>query len=90
MPLKAMIFDFQTLRYSSPMVDLTTFMSNSTGVDVRSQHFPVIFQTYHNEVIENYCKGSGVNINNVPDYLRSVSVCHPTPVKYRFTYLVKF
>lgn len=65
-----MIFDFQTLRYSSPMVDLATFMFNSTGVDVRSQHFPVIFQTYHDEVIENYCNATDVKLNDVPDYLR--------------------
>lgn len=47
-----MMFDFQTLRYSSPMVDLVTFMANSTGTDVRSTHFSFIFKTYHEEVIK--------------------------------------
>jgi hypothetical protein len=51
-PIKAMMFDFQTLRYSSPMIDLVTFMANSTGTDVRSTHFSFIFKTYHEEVIK--------------------------------------
>lgn len=46
-----MMFDFQTLRYSSPMVDLATFLANSTGTDVRSTHFSFIFKAYHEEVI---------------------------------------
>lgn len=44
---EAMMFDFQTMRYASPMVDLTTFMANSTGYDVRGTHFRHIFRTYH-------------------------------------------
>lgn len=51
-PIKAMMFDFQTLRYASPMIDLATFLANSTGTDVRSTHFSFIFKTYHEEVIK--------------------------------------
>lgn len=51
-PVKAMLFDFQTLRYSSPMLDLATFLANSTGTDIRSTHFSFIFKTYHEEVIK--------------------------------------
>lgn len=47
-----MMFDFQTLRYSSPMIDLAVFLANSTGTDVRSTHFSFIFKTYHEEVIK--------------------------------------
>lgn len=47
-----MMFDFQTLRYASPMIDLAVFMANSTGTDVRSTHFSFIFKTYHEEVIK--------------------------------------
>lgn len=47
-----MMFDFQTLRYASPMIDLATFLANSTGTDVRSTHFSFIFKTYHEEVIK--------------------------------------
>jgi hypothetical protein len=47
-----MMFDFQTLRYASPMIDLAVFLANSTGTDVRSTHFAFIFKTYHEEVIK--------------------------------------
>lgn len=47
-----MMFDFQTLRYSSPMIDLAVFLANSTGTDVRSTHFSFIFKTYHEELIK--------------------------------------
>ncbi|XP_055851388.1 uncharacterized protein LOC129915751 [Episyrphus balteatus] len=50
-PKKAMMFDFQTLRYSSPMVDLTTFLNISAGKDVRVPHFDEIFDTYHKKLI---------------------------------------
>lgn len=46
------MFDFQTLRYASPMIDLATFLANSTGTDDRSTHFSFIFKTYHEEVIK--------------------------------------
>jgi hypothetical protein len=51
-PVGAMMFDFQTLRYASPMIDLATFLANSTGTDIRSSHFSFIFKTYHEEVIK--------------------------------------
>lgn len=51
-PIKAMMFDFQTLRYASPMIDLAVFLANSTGTDVRSTHFSFILKTYHEEVIK--------------------------------------
>lgn len=34
------------------MIDLATFLANSTGTDVRSTHFSFIFKTYHEEVIK--------------------------------------
>lgn len=45
------MFDFQTMCYTSPMMDLVTFMANSTGVDVRGRHFEEIFRAYHTELI---------------------------------------
>ncbi|XP_055903146.1 uncharacterized protein LOC129939234 [Eupeodes corollae] len=53
-PKKAMMFDFQTLRYSSPMVDLTTFLTISTGMDVRVPHFDKIFDTYHHKLSSSF------------------------------------
>ncbi|CRL05479.1 CLUMA_CG018243, isoform A [Clunio marinus] len=70
-PIKAMMFDFQTLRYASPMMDLATFLANSTGTDVRSTHFSFIFKTYHEEVIKtlmNTMKKSRQEISEVYSY----------------------
>lgn len=64
------MFDFQTFRYASPMLDLTTFMANSTGSDVRSKHFNEIFNSYYTVLIDTY--RSKINKSNIdlPDYLR--------------------
>lgn len=67
-PVAAMMFDFQTLRYASPMIDLTTFIANSTGIDVRSIHFEEIFKKYHNSLIDIYCKKTGKSKVNLPEY----------------------
>lgn len=50
-PIGVTMFDFQTMCYTSPMMDLVTFMANSTGVDVRGRHFEEIFRAYHTELI---------------------------------------
>lgn len=73
-----MMFDFQTLRYTSPMVDLATFIANSTGVDVRSKHFNLIFDTYHNSLIEHFCEGAKLDKDSVPEFLR-----------YTYTFIIK-
>lgn len=65
-----MMFDFQTLRYTSPMVDFATFIANSTGVDVRRQHFDLIFDTYHETLIRHFCDGAQLDTESVPEYLR--------------------
>lgn len=66
---EAMMFDFQTLCYSSPMIDLTTFMANSTGAKVRDKHFWDIFGTYHESLIANFLAATGWNQNEVPEFL---------------------
>lgn len=68
-PETAIMFDFQTFRYSSPMLDLTTFMANSTGVDVRSKHFDEIFNCYCKVLIDTYCAKTGTEARNMPEYL---------------------
>jgi hypothetical protein len=47
------MFDFQEMRYSSPMLDLTTFIANSTGYSTRSMNLLSIFKAYHDEMIKN-------------------------------------
>ncbi|GAB0091542.1 juvenile hormone-inducible protein 26 [Sergentomyia squamirostris] len=64
----AMMFDFQTLRYTSPMVDLATFMANSTGVDVRSSHFDDIFRSYHTELVKALCEKWNKNEDELPSH----------------------
>ncbi|XP_055716490.1 uncharacterized protein LOC129810190 [Phlebotomus papatasi] len=64
----AMMFDFQTLRYSSPMVDLATFIANSTGVDVRKPHFDDIFRSYHTELVKALCEKWNKNEDELPSH----------------------
>lgn len=54
-PTHVMMFDFQTLRYASPMIDFTAFIAISTGYDVREKHFETIFKTYHDELVRTLC-----------------------------------
>lgn len=69
-PNAAMMFDFQTLRYTSPMVDLTTFMANSTGIDVRGKHFQLIFDTYYNSLVMKFCENAKMAKECLPEFLR--------------------
>uniref|UniRef100_A0A1L8DNC3 Putative juvenile hormone-inducible protein n=1 Tax=Nyssomyia neivai TaxID=330878 RepID=A0A1L8DNC3_9DIPT len=64
----AMMFDFQTLRYSSPMVDLATFIANSTGVDIRKPHFDDIFGAYHTELVKALCEKWNKNEDELPSH----------------------
>lgn len=66
----AMMFDFQTLCYASPMMDLTTFMANSTGWQVRDKHFYEIFDAYHKSLMENFLRMSNWKGGDFPDYLK--------------------
>lgn len=68
--IKAMLFDFQTVLYASPMLDLCVFMANSTGHEIRKKHFNEIFRTYHDAVIAEFLDRTGLNANDVPDYMR--------------------
>lgn len=64
------MFDFQTIRYASPMSDLSTFMANSSGVDVRSKHFNDIFSAYYSALVDNYLVRSNTKIEDLPPYFR--------------------
>lgn len=66
----AMMFDFQTLRYASPMVDLNVFMANSVGCDEREQYFSNILDAYHDSLIKQYLDVTKWNSSNVPEYLK--------------------
>jgi Ecdysteroid kinase-like family len=68
--VKAMMFDFQTLRLTSPMADLATFLANSTGTDVRSTHFSFIFKTYHEEVLKTLLSTLKKDRSEIPEIYR--------------------
>jgi len=66
MPTDIMMFDYQTLRYASPMCDLTTFISLSSSKETRSKHFERIFKSYCDELKSTYEDRTS---NKIPDYL---------------------
>jgi len=66
MPTDIMMFDYQTLRYASPMCDLTTFLSLSSGKDTRLKNFERIFKSYCDELKTTYEDRTS---NKIPDYL---------------------
>lgn len=68
--IDAMMFDFQTMGYASPMIDLCTFMANSTGHEVRNEHFQTIFAAYHESLTTHFLAASNWNESDIPDYLK--------------------
>lgn len=68
--IEAMMFDFQTMCYASPMIDLCTFMANSTGYKLRNKHFHTIFAAYHESLITNFLAATKWKDNDIPDYLK--------------------
>ncbi|KAH8372368.1 hypothetical protein KR093_011227 [Drosophila rubida] len=65
-PLEIMMFDYQTLRLCSPMIDLSVFLAVSVFADVRYKHFDSLFDDYSNAVIQSFTEHSK---QPLPDYL---------------------
>lgn len=51
-PLDAMMFDMQTMRFSSPAIDLITLLANSCSYQVREQNLEKILHVYHDTIIK--------------------------------------
>lgn len=66
---KAMLFDFQTVLYTTPMLDVCLFMANSTSHDTRKKHFDQIFRTYHDAVIAYFLDRTALSADDLPDYM---------------------
>ncbi|XP_060654603.1 uncharacterized protein LOC132790168 [Drosophila nasuta] len=65
-PLEIMMFDYQTMRLCSPMIDLALFLALSLFADVRYKHFNSLFDDYCNALFNSYKKYSS---HPLPDYL---------------------
>ena len=63
-----MMFDFQTMCYTSPMMDLVTFICNSTGRDVRRPHFEEIFRSYHEDLISVLAEQTDMDRAALPEH----------------------
>lgn len=68
-PTGALMFDFQTLRYGSPMIDLVTFMSLSTGDAIRTKHFDEIMKMYQQSLVTSYLVQTGKSSTEIPSHL---------------------
>ncbi|EDV55778.1 uncharacterized protein LOC6548656 [Drosophila erecta] len=65
-PQEIMMFDYQTLRISSPMVDLAVFLAVSIYAEVRDPHFEAIFSEYTLALHNSYRERTK---EEVPDFL---------------------
>lgn len=67
-PIEALMFDMQTMRVSSPMLDFATFLSLSTYAAVRCKHFDEIFEEYYTNLVRAFKEHT--NEEQIPEYLR--------------------
>ncbi|KAH8347746.1 hypothetical protein KR084_000690 [Drosophila pseudotakahashii] len=61
-PQEIMMFDYQTLRISSPMIDLAVFLAVSTYADVRYPNFDKIFDEYCSALYDSYRLNAKVEV----------------------------
>ncbi|XP_017115429.2 uncharacterized protein LOC108137972 [Drosophila elegans] len=61
-PQEIMMFDYQTLRVSSPMIDLAVFLAVSIYADVRYPNFDVIFDKYCTALYDSYRNHAKVEV----------------------------
>ncbi|XP_017078889.1 uncharacterized protein LOC108112989 [Drosophila eugracilis] len=61
-PQEIMMFDYQTLRVSSPMIDLSVFLAVSIYADVRYPNFDAIFDEYCSALYDSYRKHAQADV----------------------------
>lgn len=88
-----MMYDFQTMRYASPMLDLTLLLYVSASHDLRSNHFNEIFDFYCKTLVETFATKVDVTLDEVPSYLSSetllkeYALCLPNAIMIAASFL---
>lgn len=66
-PIDSLMFDMQTMRVCSPMLDFATFLCLSTYTSVREKCFDEIFDTYYDQLTTAFKKNT--QAAQVPEFL---------------------
>jgi hypothetical protein len=68
-PREAVLFDFQTFTYASPVIDLSLFMYLNTSSELRNQHWDDLFGEYHVTLTRTLARILGCSVEELlPDY----------------------
>jgi hypothetical protein len=68
-PCDAVRFDFQTVKYASPAIDLSLFMYLNTSSELRNQHWDDLFGEYHATLTRTLARILGCSAEELlPDY----------------------
>ena len=68
-PCDAVLFDFQTMKYASPTIDLSLFMYLNTSSELRNQHWDDLFGVYHATLTRTLARILDCSVEDLlPDY----------------------
>ena len=68
-PCDAILFDFQSVKYASPTIDLSVFMYLNTSSELRTQHWDDLFGEYHATLTQNLSRILGCSVDELmPEY----------------------
>jgi hypothetical protein len=68
-PCDVILFDFQTVKYASPAIDLSLFMYLNMSSELRAQHWDDLFGEYHATLTGTLAKILGCSVEELlPDY----------------------
>jgi hypothetical protein len=68
-PCDVILFDFQTVKYASPAIDLSFFMYLNVSSELRAQHWDDLFGEYHVTLTGTLAEILGCSIEELlPDY----------------------
>lgn len=93
MPVDVMMYDFQTMRYASPMLDLSLLLNVSASHDIRSNNFDQIFKFYYETLVKSYCAKLSVETSEIPSYLstdallKDYAFCFPNSIMIAASFL---